>query len=229
VPQTEELLKRRSGGFSGIKVYRTAFPRTENPISENSAWTNTGQNPPRTDVQCDGTAGSAHVFGTMTTFDGTNFSDSIATLSGFSNNHRITGVVHSQSQPSSMEIELILRCNNSASAFTGYEIDIGLGFGLNMVRLNGPDNDFTIATGYPVTTNVSMNDGDTWIAEISGNFINVRCNGTLVVTSMDITTAFGGGLVIASGNPGCGFWNDTGSSANSTKFGWKSLVATDIP
>jgi hypothetical protein len=227
------MIARRSSRLYGYKFpaqainaiasYATNFTLTENPISEGGKWSSWGVNPPRTHARTDGT----HAFGTMSSFNGTNFPDSGATLSGFSANHQVTAVVFNNIAPSGTEIEIILRANALGNA--GYEVDIGPSFGLNIVRLNGVNDSFTIAPSFQdITSNVNMSDSITWVASINGNFINVTSNGIPVVTNLDIRTAFNGGLVINSGNPGMGFWNETGDINNSTKFGWRRYSATDL-
>lgn len=205
------------------QTYSTDFGGTESPLAEDGRWTNADISPPHTTVQTDG----AHAFGTMDSFDGMNFPDSVACLAGFSPDHSITATVHNDDAGEGLEIELILRCSVTESGVTGYEIDIGPAFGLNIVRLNG-GNDYALAAGFPITTDICVYDGNVWSASISGNLINVSCNGISIVTDLDITTAFGDdGLVISSGNPGVGFWNDTGASDQSTKFGWRNFSASD--
>jgi hypothetical protein len=205
--------------------YTTNFPLTENPISEGGKWRNGGIDAPRTNVQTDG----AGAFGTMSTFDGTNFPDSVAFLNGYTNDHSISTVLRNNAAPTTMEVEQILRGDITSTSQPGYEVDLGQSFGLNLVRLNGPDNDFTIAPGFPITGgSISTSDGAIWFSKIQGNLINVKCNGSFVVTNFDITTGFGGGLVITSGNPGQGYWNDTNSSANSPKFAWKSWTSDNV-
>lgn len=209
--------------------YTTNFPLTEIPMSEAGRWTSWGIDPPRTDAQ---TIAGSGAFGTMDSFDGINFPDSGATLTGvtFSPNHSIQGTFANNGAGSlDVEAEHVLRSNVSDTAQSGYESDwVNSSKELNYVRLNGPDNDFTIASGFPVTTNVSMNDGDVAFSSINGSFVNVTCNSLAVVTNLDIRSAFGGGLVIDTGYPGVGFWNATGSSANRTKLGWKNFTARDL-
>jgi hypothetical protein len=205
--------------------YTTNFPLTEPLISEGGKWISGGVNPPRTDVQTDG----VHAFGTMISQPSNVFPDSIACLNSFSsNNHRVTGTLYNVGAVSGLEVELVLRCNLTSATNTGYEIDLVRSISaVNFVRWNGPDNNFTIATGFPISTNVNLNDGAVWVAQIVGNIVTVTCNGNAVFTA-DITTAFSGGLVISSGTPGIGFWCETGNAADRTKFGLRNFSAVAL-
>lgn len=200
--------------------YSTSFPLTENPISEGGTWISGGINPPRTDAQ---TAG--HAYGTMTSFDGTNFDDSIAILSRvYPNNQWVQGVIWNASAPSNMEIELVLRGNLTSSNNTGYELDILDSGVVSWVSWNGPDNTFTLLA--QTTIGTSINDGDVWYGQIVGTVLSAKCNGVTVAALTYDTTS--DAVKIASGSPGMGFWNNTGSSTNSPKFGWKSFSAGSL-
>jgi len=161
----------------------------------------------------------------MSSFDGTNFPDSVAILNkGFRPNHFVQGVIYNSSAISGLETELVLRGVCNASTNTGYEVDLVLGTGTaQLVRWNGPPNDFAILVS-GLTTNVSFADGAVWYAQIVGTVITIKCNNA-PVTTYDTS---GDGLILTTGEPGMGFWNQTGSSANSTKLGWKSFLAQEI-
>lgn len=206
-------------GGSGVS-FSTSFPLTENPISQGGAWISGGINPPRTDARTDG----VHAFGTMSSFDGTNFPDSIAILSQiFPGNQWVQGTVWNTGAVDNTEIELVLRGNLTSSTNTGYEIDIVHGGPIiNLVSWNGPDNDFTIIATQ--TSGITVNDGNIFYAQIVGTVITIKLNGTTVLTHDTSGDAF----KIASGSPGIGFWNQTGSSTNSPLFGWKSFSAGSL-
>lgn len=201
--------------------YTTSFARAEVPISEDRRWTSGGINPSRTAVVTDG----AHAYGTMGSFDSTNFIDSIAILTpSFPANQSVQGTIYNSSALSGQEAELVLRGNLTTVTNTGYEIDLVLSSGsISVVSWNGPANTFTVLQS-GITANVSFVDGAVWYAQIVGTVITVKCNGTTVTTYDTVSDAF----KVASGNPGIGFWNQTGSVANSTKLGWKSFTAGSL-
>lgn len=208
------------GSKRSYNGYATNFPLTENPISEAGLWIPGGISSPRTNPQTVGT----HAYGTMSSFDGTNFIDSIAVLNApFSANQSVQGTVWNTGAVDGLEIELVLRGNISALSNTGYEVDIvHTGPSVGLVSWNGPPNAFTILTTSNV--NVSISDGDVWFAQMVGTVVTVKCNGNLVLTYDTAGDAF----KIASGTPGIGFWNQTGSATNSPNFGWKHFQASNL-
>lgn len=200
----------------------SSFPATENPISESGVWISSGAG--RTDAQTDGT----HAFGTMSSFDGTNYIDSIAYLKDWGDhNQQITATVKNSSAGGlGLEVELLLRATGP-NAY--YEIDfVNSSTEMAIVRMDGAANAFTVMTGGPITTNVSLVDGTSIVAKIIGNLITVTCGGNTVISNFDITTGFSAGAVYQYGSPGMGFWNETGTSGNSTKLGWKDWAAVSL-
>lgn len=210
----------RSGNAPGLKSYSTNFPLTENPLSEGGIWIAGGISPPRTNPQ----TASNHAYGTMTTFDGTNFPDSIAVLAAtYHPNQSVSGTVWNSGAVDGTEIELVLRGLISPASNTGYEVDIvHIGPLVNLVSWNGPANNFTVLTSS--TTNIDLSDGAVWFASIIGTVITVTCNGNSVL-SWDTS---GDAFKISSGSPGLGFWNQTTSSVNSPLFGWKHWQAAEL-
>jgi hypothetical protein len=217
----------RGGSAGAPNSYTASFAATENPINQNGIWLSGGINDGRTDVQTDGT----HAFGTQFSFDGTNYTDSVACLANWSSDdHQITATIAASGIGAlALEVELALRCQMNATLNCGIEVDIGnyAGGQMQLVRWNGPKNNFTLGPLY--TTNVSLVDGAVWVASVKGYFVTVTCNGLPVATNVDIRTAFGaGGLVIAHGVPGMGFVCNTGNPDDRTKFGWKAWSALAI-
>lgn len=204
-----------------IKSYSTNFPLTENPISEGAVWVSGGISSPRTNVQ----TANNHAYATMSSFDGTNFDDSIAVLAqGYSANQSCQGTIWNTGAINGQEVELVLRGNIAATSNTGYEVDLVIQGGTAaLVSWNGPANIFTQLVAN-TATNVSLNDGDVWLAQMIGPLITVKCNTNIVFTYDTSGDAFR----ILSGSPGMGFWNQTGSSANSPNFGWKHWQATEL-
>lgn len=170
------------------------------------------------------TAGG-NAYGTMVSFNGTDYTDSIAILRGYSPDQYVQVTLANTSAPSGLEIELWLRGNVDANNVSGYEIDLVVSSGsLYIVRWNGPKNNYTILVS-AITANVSLADGAVWYAEIVGTVITVKCNGTTVYT---YDTAAEGSSKITSGNPGIGFWNETGSAGNQNKFAVKDFTANTL-
>jgi hypothetical protein len=202
--------------------FSTSFPLTENPISQGGAWrTGLGTGLVWTDPQTDG----AGAFGTMISFDTVNFIDSIGCLSGFSANHSVTATLRNNGAVTGLEAELLLRFDISANNARGYEVDLVFSSTqMHFVRWNGPKNSFTDISG-GISTGVTMNDGDVWFASAVGNIITIKCNGTTVYTH-DISGDTGSQWT--DGNPGIGFWNETGSALNQPKMGWKNITAVSL-
>lgn len=197
--------------------FSTTFPATENPMSQGGIWTQgaaTGLD--WTNVQT--TPGLA--FATQTIHSPPPFDDSIACLSGYLPNQWCQGTIHNASS-AAREVELLLRWSITAHNATGYEIDITQSNGLDIAKWNGPANNFTVlASG--IVTNVSLADGAVWYAQITGNAITVKCNGTTVYTGTDNT--------YTSGNPGFGFYGDAnaGSPTANNTLGFTNFSAGQL-
>lgn len=214
-------------------TYSTTFPATENPIAEAGVWTRGGTEgvkwtDPRT---TGGTPGFA--FATMTAFDGTHFIDSIAHLSGFAANHRAQCTIRVNGTTTNLECELFTRAAITSGNARGYEVDMVITSGeIIIVRWNGPGG--TDGTGAGVAfdvmqtiTGITFGDGDVWTADQVGPVLTVKQNG-VTVTSLDVQAwaVTNGGNYWSTGQPGMGFWNQTGAS--SSNFAIKAFSATDL-
>jgi len=211
--------------------YSTTFTGTENPLSESGVWrTGLATGLDWTDPQKSGGV----AYATMTAFDGTNYIDSIGCLSGFWANHQVQATASVSGSISGLEVELLLRYDISAHNARGYEVDITANGGLlHIVRWNGAKNSYTVIADSSTT----HADGDVWVATINGSVITVTQNGTPINwtisgggsgTSVDLQAwaVANGGSYFSSGNPGIGFWNETGSlNAN---FSWTDFTATSF-
>lgn len=202
-----------------LKTYSTAFAGTENPLSEGGIWTNGGTTGlDWTDVRK--TPGLA--FATQVAHTSPPFDDSVACLSGFHANQWAQLVISNPGNAAvRREIEIVLRSTIAAHSIIQYEIDITIAFGLQIVKWNGPLNNFTpIASN--ITTNVTTNDGDVWYAQIVGNTITVKCNGVQVYSGTDSS--------IATGNPGFGFYAETngGAPSGNSSFGVSSFSCGEL-
>jgi hypothetical protein len=192
--------------------FSTAFPATENPLSQSGAWrtaVNFYRAPQTTPGKCFSNGATD------------NFDDALAQLvsPNMGNNYRIGLHVFRQGGYSpgvSHEIGLYLRLlidnsNPSNTLVRGYECLFPYDSGsFQLVAWLGvnhsfPDN-FSILS--PTAQNgglANVQNGDLLEAEIVGNDISVYQNSTLIYTLTDSTWTSGGG-------PGMGFYTNTGAT-----------------
>ena len=169
-----------TGGTAGSGVgrsYSTAFPLTENPISEGGNWIN-GQTDGLDWHDMSTTPGLA-----IGHQSGTSYTDGTALLTGsWGPNQTVEAVVHAVNPKDScyQEVELRLRSTLTPHSCTGYEISFKAtktsGAYLIIVRWNGPLGDFT----YLVNTTgaqYGVTEGDVVKATIVGNVITAYLNG----------------------------------------------------
>jgi hypothetical protein len=183
----------------GSGSYTTAFPLTENPISEGGRWRNTGVD--WTAVRT--TPGLA--FGTNGAANG--YDDSYAYLSGFGANHTVEATIYAADNidsSESHEVELLLRWSDAPHSARGYECLLSFLGSIQIVRWNGALGDFTGLAGGG--TGGRVKTGDVFKASISGNTINVYYNGQLKCSATDST--------YSSGNPGMAFFKRTTGQNN---------------
>jgi hypothetical protein len=202
-------------------TYTTAFPATENPISEGGQWTN------GLAVGLDWSnirTTPALAFGTQTGTDG--FNDSIAVLKGNWNaNQYARGVAKCTSTGGGFdeEVELLLRFTIAAHAATGYEINFSCSGTTNaymtVVRWDTPTGTFVQLSQVLGTGIVNA---DVLEATIIGSAIKVYKNGSevsaLAVTDTTYTT----------GSPGMGFFNQNAGRGRNSEFGWTSYTACSL-
>src|SRR5947209_279058 len=124
------------------RTYETAFPASENPISENGAWVN-------------GTAAGLDWCNVQTSFHRAwgvgpcpaEYGDPIAMLTGgWGPNQSVQATAHVVKADARyyQEIELHLRRSLTAHNATGYEINFGVSHAyVEIVRWNGARGDFT--------------------------------------------------------------------------------------
>lgn len=200
--------------------YTTNFDLTENPISEGGRWAQQGG---VTGLDWSNVRTSGGIaYATQTGFDG--YNDSIALLSGFGANQRISAVVSFtgsiSSNTGSHEVELILRGSYGPHTQRLYECNLGYsstGYYMQIIRMNGAIGDYT-DIGITVTGTPAIKNGDVMTAEIIGNQISVYLNGTLMQKATDST--------YSSGQPGIGFfWR---GSENVTDIAFSSVTATSL-
>jgi hypothetical protein len=201
--------------------YTTQFDAAESPISEGQRWAQQGRvtGLDWTNVR----SGGGLAYGTQTGADG--YDDSIALLSGFGADYRVSAVIHFVGARSAAtgthEVELILRGSYTAHVQHLYECNLGYagasGWYAQIMRMNGAIGDFT-EVGSSVAQVPDVKDGDVFTAEIIGNVINSYLNGVKLQTATDATHA--------SGLPGMGFfWRGT---ENIDDFAFTSFTATAL-
>lgn len=207
-------------------TYSTTFATNQNPLSEGGVWaTTTCQS--KTPVQVVG----GKAYGTMFTFDNTNYNDSCACINSWTaNDQRVTATLSNTGIVAGLEAELLLRCTFDSSHALCYELDIVYATGIvYLVRWNfvtgGPPDDYTHITDSTAgNPNVSFADGAVYVFQIVGTVITAKCNGATIIS---YDTA-GDSVKYSTGKPGIGFWNETGSSANTPKLAWADFLAESL-
>ena len=212
-----------SGGAGGAvsgRSYTTAFPLTENPISEGGSWIN-GQTDGLDWHDMSTTPGLA-----IGHQSGSSYTDGTALLTGaWGPNQTVEAVVHAVNPQDScyQEVELRLRSTLTPHSCTGYEISFKAtktsSAYLIIVRWNGPVGDFS----YLVNTSgaqYGVTEGDVVKATIVGNVITAYLNGVEVGTTTDAT--------YATGSPGMGMNLETGDAScigTNGDYGFKHFTA----
>ena len=207
---------------SGVgRSYTTAFPLTENPISEGGSWLN-GQTDGIDWHDMSTTPGLA-----IGNQSGSSYTDGTALLTGaWGPNQTVEAVVHAVNPKDScyQEVELRLRSTLTPHSCTGYEISFKAtktsGAYLIIVRWNGTVGDFS----YLVNTSgaqYGVTEGDVVKATIVGNVITAYLNGVQVGTATDATYVTGG--------PGMGMNLETGDATcigTNGDYGFRHFTAT---
>jgi len=181
------------GGAAGAAghVYTTAFPLSENPISEGGNWIN-GQADGLDWHDVSTTPGLA-----IGHQSGSSYTDGTALLTGaWGPTQTVEAVVHTVNPKEScyQEVEMRLRSSLTAHSCTGYEISFkatkSASAYLIIVRWNGPVGDFTYLKNSS-GAQYGIVDGDTVKATIVGNVITAYLNGVAVGTATDATYTTG--------------------------------------
>ncbi len=192
------------------QTYSTAFPLTENPISEGGKWINGGTTGidwgdiSTTPGQTHDHAGTAR------------YADSTALLTGtWGADQMAQGTVYAGSTYNYPEVELRLRSSLSAHQCSGYEISFALSPNayLIIVRWNGPLANYSILQNLS-GPQYSVSTGDVVKATIVGSLITAFKNGVVMGQATDST--------YPTGNPGMGF----NEMVNGT-YGYTSYSASD--
>jgi len=202
-------------GPPGAITYSTNFNLTESPVSEGGAWHHNGL-----DWTTAKTSGGL-AYGTQTGSGG--FDDSYAYLSGFPPDQSASAVIHLESGVSAAyaEVEILLRWTDSAHFSRGYECNLAFNSSYaQIIRWPGAFgtqlSDFAfLSAAMPIP---ALKDGDILQCDIVGNVITERLNGQVIATATD--------SVITSGNPGMGFYWQSGAATS--KYGFTSYSATSL-
>jgi fibronectin type 3 domain-containing protein len=202
--------------------FTSNFDGTENPLSEGGVWHHL--DPFQTPVQkVNGIA-----FGTQAGGPNGPYDDSSAYVTGFGNDYEVDGTVWLKSGVASSpnrEVEILLRwTDNNPQRSTqygptesnGYEINWSHeGYYLNLGRFKG-------ALLTSAASPLAPKTGDHFRARIQGQTITVWINGVQEIQYTDNDPS----LQIASGNPGIGFFVDSGTPNN--EFGFDSVTITKL-
>lgn len=152
----------------------------------------------------------AHLSTTFRTFTPNQYAQAVV--------YRASGYVANGGQH---EIELLLRFSISANVARGYEVLFGtrqLGNGdCAIVRWNGDLGQYDALV--EVTGLSKPEDGDVCYAQIVGNIITAKVNGT-TVASVDVSAGVGASNVWEDGQPGLGTWPVDGAIA--ANLGWRA-------
>ena len=184
--------------------YSTNFDTSGNPLSEGGTWRRAANN--HTNVKAE----NGLAFGTNGVTD--TYDDSYALLSGFGPDQTIEAVV--QRSPNlntsiTHEVELLLRFSDSTSGARGYECLFAFFGGVQVVRWNGTQGNYTVlnSTAGAGSLGRALASGDVIKATITGNVISLYINDVLMARATDST--------FAAGQPGIGFFTRPGgNSAN---------------
>lgn len=216
-------------------TYRTNFPRSENPISEDGRWTSGGIFG-KTDVQT--VAGRA--FGTMVSFDRSHYIDSCACLTGFGPDHGVTCTIANHGAMGGLEVEILLRADITPNHIFAYEVDCV--YGERSIHLTRWDmtraNPESFTDLYRPRTMVRkilggellFSDGDQVYAQIVGSVIACKYKrvGEESFSNLFNYDTAQDPVRYTIGNPGIGFWNETGVAANQSKLAWSDFAANTL-
>jgi hypothetical protein len=235
-----------TGAASVRHPYSTAFPLTENPISESGNWV--GGDSAGTTLASLWARGriwrGGRLWGNVQTAPGlaygvsepTDFGDPTAILAGeWEPAQTVTATVKINKTPTGRcchEVELRLRTTISSKSITGYEAYCSVMPNnpyCHIARWNGPNGSYwNFETG---TSAAYVKEGDVMKATVTGTnptVITLYKNSVQILQASDSGSA-GGGFgrfgPWTSGNPGIGFYDNPDS--NWKDFGFSSFSASD--
>lgn len=211
--------------------YSTTFPNTESPLSDGGQWAKQGLRDGllwtniNSGLASDGATHCAY----PTQVPNNGFDDSIAHLSGFPANHYAQGTIYNDGGVVGLpEVELLLRSTIVNNSAIQYEIDILSDGRVFIVQWLGGLGSFNIEHAFDLT-GVDVSNGTVIYAQIVGNIITLKRNGTTIQTA-DITTF--ANSPIATGNPGLGGYGNNGTADPNTQanrhFVFKAYSAASL-
>jgi len=198
------------------RTYTTSFPLTESHISERGNWINGGTvGLDWGNVQT--TPGLA--FGTVVS-GGPPYNDSTAVLTGsWSSDQMACATIQTVNQNHNIfeEVELRLRTTITAHRITGYELggrvtSDGIQY-IGISRWGGPLNDFASLNNVP---GPGLRNGDVMCATAIGSTLTLYVNNVQIVQVADTK--------YAEGSPGMGFYNQGGTLANNSDYGFADFA-----
>ena len=216
-------------------TYTTNFPLSENPISDGGRWVNGGIFG-KTDVQ----TAPGKAYGTMVSFNGSQFIDSCACLSGFGPNHEVLCTISNSGAVNGLEVEILLRADITSAHVFLYELDcVYADGGIHLVRWDmtkaNPNSYTVLRKSHTVLRKLlggeaPFSDGDQVYAKIVGTLVTCRYKRVGEGAFSDLFTydTAHDPVRYSSGNPGIGFWNETGSASNQSKFAWSDFIANTL-
>ena len=196
--------------------YTTSFDTSETPLSEGGAWVR------RATAWKAVAARSGHVGPSANV--GSHFDDCYAHVSGFGADQQVEATIY-KGAATGGEVELLLRVTDTATTVSCYECLFNVGGGVEIVRWNGPLDDFTYI-GNVLSTPSDARDGDKLRARIVGQSIEFFYipggTGTpqLIATATDTSAQR-----LTSGDPGIAFFQ---RSPGSLDYGFKDFSATAL-
>lgn len=219
-----------------VRSYSTAFPLTENPISEGGAWISGGVSGYYNDVRT--TPGLAFGGGISPSPP---FNDPIALLNGSWGNDQLAAghcrTVNQQAgfnQEVAFHLRMKFGSKSTLSMPCGYEILFkcfnNTNWYTDVVRWNGPAEDFDILVH--TTSGPGLSDHDFLMATAIGSVITAYVNGVVVNaydTASDTAPASGlGPARYLSGQPGIGMFQHGQTTATLPDFGFYDFSACEL-
>jgi hypothetical protein len=201
------------------KAYTTTFPIPETPISEGGNWVSGGTvGLDWRDVQ----TSSGVAIGTDS--ESTALGDSIAVLAGkWKPDQMAQATVRAGKQDCSdyEGVELFLRTTIAEHVIAGYKFGFRCASDgsqyTQILRWNGPIGSWTELGG---NTGPALHSGDVLKVMAVGETLTAYINGTALLSVRDTT--------YSDGNPGLGFYNETGGTVRNSNFGFSSFYASEI-
>lgn len=223
-----------TGAGGGAGFYTTSFAANEEPISEGGAWKHLA--PAWQVVRTTGGHAGPNVNSAGGAVSGPPFDDSYAHLTGFAANQQVDVTIY-QGVASAGEVEILLRVNDSPTSVQCYELLYNIQGSAEIVRWNGPLNDFE---ENPAGTVVYPSPP----GAISGDKLRGRVVGSVVEFWFIASTGPQAGVPhllatlddqssrrVNAGQPGMAFFqrSNSGEPAGSLDFGFADYTAQALP